>query len=84
MSYTTKQGLMPWEVYTNTIDEIKKGTDKKLKLFLQVVRLCGTLKFVDMLKYAKENGVYRSRTTTIPLRYMKRHWPFTLCGCLLP
>ena len=23
---------MPWEIFTNTIDEIKRGTDKKIKI----------------------------------------------------
>ena len=50
---------MPWEVYTNTIDEIKKGTDKKIKISFTGGEPFVNPKFVDMLKYAKENGVYR-------------------------
>ena len=76
MSYTTKQVTMPWEVYTNTIDEIKKGTDKKIKISFTGGEPFVNPKFVDMLKYAKENGVYRCSqllTDHLQLRYMKRH-----------
>ena len=55
---------MPWEVYTNTIDEIKRGTDKKIKISFTGGEPFVNPKFVDMLKYAKENGVYRCSVTT--------------------
>ena len=55
---------MPWEVFTNTIDEIKRGTDKKIKLAFTGGEPFVNPKFVDMLKYAKDNGVYRCSVTT--------------------
>ena len=44
---------MPWEVFTNTVDEIRRGSDKKIKLAFTGGEPFVNPKFVDMLKYAK-------------------------------
>ncbi len=56
---------MPWEVYTSTIDKLVEASKgKKIKISFTGGEPFVNPRFVDMLKYAKENGVYRCSVTT--------------------
>lgn len=56
---------MPWEVFTGTIDKIKAGSGgKKIKISFTGGEPFVHPQFVDMLQYARENGIYRCSVTT--------------------
>ena len=56
---------MSWEVYTSTIDKIVEASNgKKIKISFTGGEPFVHPKFIEMLKYAKENGVYRCSVTT--------------------
>lgn len=56
---------MSWDVYTATIDKIVAAANgKKIKISFTGGEPFVNPRFVDMLKYARENGVYRCSVTT--------------------
>lgn len=57
--------FMSWEVYTNTIDKIvQAAAGKKIKISFTGGEPFVHPRFIDMLKYARENGIYRCSVTT--------------------
>jgi MoaA/NifB/PqqE/SkfB family radical SAM enzyme len=70
---------MPWEVFTNTIDKIRAGSDKKIKISFTGGEPFVNPQFVDMLKYAKDHGVYRCSVTTNgspPIKIYEKALPY--------
>lgn len=70
---------MNMDVFKNTIDEIKRGTDKKIKISFTGGEPFVNPNFVDMLKYARENGVYRCSVTTNgspPMKIYEKALPY--------
>lgn len=56
---------MPWDVYTATIDKIIQGADgKDIRISFTGGEPFIHPEFVNMLKYAKDSGVYRCSVTT--------------------
>jgi MoaA/NifB/PqqE/SkfB family radical SAM enzyme len=56
---------MNWDVYKNTIDKIvTAASGKKIKISFTGGEPFVHPHFIDMLKYAKENGIYRCSVTT--------------------
>jgi len=70
---------MPWDIFTRTVDEIKRGSKKKIKISFTGGEPFVNPKFVDMLKYAKDNGVHRCSVTTNgspPIKIYERALPY--------
>ena len=59
---------MSMDVFKNTIDQIKAGSDKTIKISFTGGEPFVNPNFVDMLKYAKENGVHRITYTIRKIR----------------
>lgn len=70
---------MSMDVFKNTIDQIKAGSDKKIKISFTGGEPFVNPNFVDMLKYAKENGVHRCSVTTNgspPMKIYEKALPY--------
>lgn len=70
---------MSWDVFKNTIDKIKAGSDKKIKISFTGGEPFVNPNFVEMLEYARNNGVYRCSVTTNgspPIKIYERALPY--------